>query len=218
VTAIDPDAPELPAAPPAPVAPDAAETAQRQVQAFVLRREGEDGNPEVRQFTFERHGPNPPMPAMPRMEFRAWGDPADPDFDKRMEEWGEQMEKWGEQYGKQWEKWGEQQGAQALAWSEQAQRNAPEVIHSCDQADIARTTTEDGRRRIVICPEVHARMAEQAEARAAQAEARATAQALASLRRSRNAIASNRGISDATRQEVLEDLDDEIRRMERDED
>jgi uncharacterized membrane protein YcjF (UPF0283 family) len=53
---------------------------------------------------------------------------------------------------------------------------------------------------------------------AEQAEARATAQALASLRRSRNAIASNRGMSDASRDEVLADLDNEIRRMERGED
>jgi beta-lactamase regulating signal transducer with metallopeptidase domain len=204
-----PDAPQPPAD---PVPPEAAEAGQHQVQTFELRREGEDGTPEVRRFTFERHGANAPMPPVPRMEFRAWGDPSDPDFEKRMEAWGEQMEQWGEQYGAQWGKWGEQQGAQALAWSEQARRNAPEVIHSCDQADMARTTTtEDGARRIVICPEVHVRMAE-------QAEARATAQALASLRRSRNVIASNRGMSDASRDEVLADLDNEIRRMERGED
>lgn len=202
VTAIDPDAPD---APEVPVAPEAGATEQRHVQTFILRREGEDGKPEVRQFTLERHGPNPPMPTMPRMEFHAWGDPSDPEFEKRMEEWGEQMGKWGEEYGKQWEKWGEQQGAQALAWS---QRSAPEVIHSCDGGEMGRTTTDDGRVRIVICPEAPAR-------NAARAEARAQAQALASLRRARSTIASNRGMSEDVREEILEDLDDEIRRMER---
>ena len=212
VTTIDPSAPEAPAA---PAAPEADGTDHREVQTFVLRREGPDGTPQVRHFTFERHGPNAtpdvPMPAMPRMEFHAWGDPADPEFEKRMEEWGEQMEKWGEEYGAQWEKWGEEQGEQALAWSEQARRNAPEVVHSCDQAEMARTTTDDGRRRIVICQDMQQRNAE-------RAEARAQAQALTALRRSRNAIANNRGMSDEVRQEVLEDLDEEIQRMERGED
>ena len=76
---------------------------------------------------------------------------------------------------------------------------------------MARTTTDDGRRRIVICRDVQVRNAE-------RAEARAQSQALAALRRSRNAIANNRGMSDEVRQEVLEDLDDEIQRMERGED
>jgi hypothetical protein len=76
---------------------------------------------------------------------------------------------------------------------------------------MGRTTTDDGRRRIVICQDVQVRNAE-------RAEARAQAQALAALRRSRNAIATNRGMSEEVRQEVLEDLDDEIQRMERGED
>jgi beta-lactamase regulating signal transducer with metallopeptidase domain len=213
VAAIDPDAPEV---------PEAGVSEQGQVQAFVLRREGEDGQPVVRNFSFNGPGvapaPNVPMPQLPNMDFNDWGAPTDPDFGRKMDEWGEQMEKWGEEYGEQWEKWGEQQGAQALAWSEQARRYAPEVVRSCDQSEMARTTTADGRTRVVICPEVHVRMAAQAEARAAQAEARANAQALASLRRSRGAIAGNRGMSEDIRREVLEDLDDEIRRMERGED
>jgi len=209
VTAIDPDAPA------APEAPEAAQGEHREVRTIMVRREGEDGQPEVRHFTLERHGanspPNVPMPAMPRMDFHAWGDPTDPEFEKRMEEWGEQMEKWGEEYGEQWEKWGEQQGAQALALSEQAQRNVPEVIHSCDESEMARATTDDGRRRVVICQQG-------LERNAARAQAHAQSQALTALRRSRNAIANNRGMSDEVRQEVLEDLDDEIRRMERGED
>ncbi|HEU4649807.1 MAG TPA: M56 family metallopeptidase [Croceibacterium sp.] len=209
---IDPSAPEAPAA---PAAPEAVPSDHREVQTFVVRREGPDGTPHEQHFTYQRHGPNAapdvPMPAVPRMDFRAWGDPNDPDFEKRMEEWGEQMEKWGEEYGKQWEKWGQEQERQGLALAEQARRNAPEVVHSCDQAELARTQTEDGRRRVVICNEVRAR-------NAAQAEARAQAQALSALRRSRNAIASNRGMDDEVRQEVLDDLDDEIERMERGED
>lgn len=209
VSAIDPATPEVPATPASPEA----------VQALALHGEQSASPPAAPRFPFPgANPPNVPMPQMPNLNFDAWGTPTDPDFERNMEEWSQQMEKWGEEYGRQWEKWGEQQGAQALAWSEQARRNAPEVVHSCDQAELARTTTADGRRRVVVCPDVHVRMAEQAAARAAQAEARANAQALANLRRSRNAIASNRGMSDEVRQEVLEDLDDEIRRMERGED
>jgi beta-lactamase regulating signal transducer with metallopeptidase domain len=209
---IDPDGPVAPAAP----------TAAPSAQTYILRSEGADGKPVVQHFGYNRHGPTPPpnvpMPQMPNMVFNDWGAPADPDFDRKMEEWSEQMEKWGEEYGEQWEKWGEQQGAQALAWSEQARRNAPEVVHSCDKADMARATTQDGRPRIVICPEVHVRLAEQAQARAEAQAARANAQALANLRRSRGAIAANRGMDAEVRQEVLDDLDREIERMERSED
>jgi hypothetical protein len=206
VTAIDPSAPE------APAAPAATDAEHRNVQTFVMHREGPDGKPVVRTFTFERHGPTPgPMPAMPQMEFHAWGDPSDPDFEKRMDEWSEQMDKWGEEYGEQWEKWSEEHQAQALAWSEQAQRNAPEVVHSCDQAEMARTTTDDGRRRVVICREMH-------ERNAARAEARGKAQALAGLRRNRAAIANNRAMDDDVRDDVLENLDEAIERLEQNED
>ncbi len=215
VTAIDPSAPETPVAPAA---------APQPVPGFEPHRAA-GANPEPRPFAFERFGPNPPpMPAMPQVQ--AWGDPDSPEYERRMEEFGEamdkwgeeygrQMDQWGEQYGKQWEKWGEQQREQALAYAEQARRNAPEVVHSCDPAEMARTTTGDGRTRVVICPEVHVRMAEQAQARAQAQAARANSQALSNLRRSRNAIANNSGMSDEVRRSVLEELDDEIRRMER---
>jgi bla regulator protein BlaR1 len=196
VVAIDPDAPAVPAV------PESSEAEQREVRTFVLRREGPEGEPEVRHFTFQRTGPNPPMPAMPRMEFHAWGDPADPEFERRMEEWGEQMEKWGEEYGKQWEQWAEQHGEQALAWSEQARRAAPEVVHSCDVNEPR--VTADGRTRVVICQR--------------EIERRAYAGAQAGLRQARNAIASNRAIDDEVRREILEDLDEEISRIERAED
>ena len=220
---VPPVAPIDPSAPEAVAAPLVLQAGQHEVRTFTTRREGADGKPVVQQFTLQRNGANPPpntpTPEMPRMEFHAWGDPTDPDFAKDMEAWGEQMDKWGKQYGEQWEKWGEQQGAersaQALAWSEQARRSAPEVIHSCDPAEMARRTTDDGRRRVVICPQVNVRIAEQAEARAQAQAARAEAQSLAALRRSRNAIATNSGMSENVRQEVLQDLDNEIRRMER---
>lgn len=193
VAPIDPDLPEVPAA---PVAPDAG---NRQVQTFVLQREGTDGKPEVRHFTFHRTGPNAPMPTMPRMEFHDWGDPTDPEFEQRMEEWSEQMEKWGEEYGKQWEEWAEDQSEQALAWSEHARRNAPEVVHSCDEREPR--VTADGRTRVVICQR--------------EIESRARAQAQAGLRQARATIAANREISEAVRREILVDLDEEIERIER---
>jgi hypothetical protein len=196
VTAIDPDAPD------APVAPDVGASEQRQVQTFVLRREGEDGNPQVRHFTFQRTIPNPPLPAMPPMAFPAWGDPDDPEFEKRMEEWGAQMEKWGGEYGAQWERWAEEHEGQALAWAEQARRAAPEVVHSCDENESR--VTADGRPRVVICQR--------------EIERQAYAGAHAGLRQARTAIATNQAIDEEVRREILQDLDEEIERIERGED
>lgn len=195
IATVDPDSPEAPAAPAAP------ETVQGEVRSFSFYGEGPDGEPETRSFTFQRTPtpPMPPLPAMPTVDF-AWGDPDDPEFERRMEEFGEQMERWGEQYGQQWEQWGERFGQQALAWSEQARSAAPEVVESCD-ANEPRVTA-DGRTRVVICQR--------------EIERRAYAGAQAGLRGARAAIAANRAIDEEVRREILRDLDEEIERIQRD--
>ncbi|HYD25636.1 MAG TPA: hypothetical protein VEB68_12655, partial [Croceibacterium sp.] len=87
--------------------------------------------------------------------------------------------------------------------------NAPVVINSCDEGDegVTRSTTDDGRQRIVICQ------------RQILADARQALQgARSGLRIARETIARNREISDEVRREVLQDLDREIERIEREDD
>lgn len=197
IATIDPDASEAPAV---PVPPGGVEDDVRSVE---FRREGPDGSTETRQFTFHRAPdapmpPMPPMPAMPKTDL-SWGGPDDPEFERRMEEWGKQMERWGEEFGRQWEQWGEQFGQQAFAWSEQARRAAPEVVHSCDPDEPQ--VTADGRSRVVICQR--------------DVERRALASARAGLRGARAAIAANRALDEEVRREILRDLDEEIERIER---
>ncbi|MBO9519000.1 MAG: antirepressor regulating drug resistance protein [Porphyrobacter sp.] len=189
--------PEAPAAPNAPLPPEAPQAGQGQVQQFELRREGPDGKPQVQQFTLRRgpgaQGDLPPMPQVPRMEFHAQGNPTDPDFGAKMEAWGKEMEKWGEEWG---EKYAAQMEKQAEQWAEAGRRAEPEVVQSCDPSERRRSTTSDGRQRIVICERDY-QMA-----------------AATGLRQARASIARNSQISEEVRREVLDDLDDEIRRIE----
>jgi beta-lactamase regulating signal transducer with metallopeptidase domain len=191
-----PPAPQVAPAPPAPPAPPAApEAAEPHVRTFVLRRESADGEepaPVVRRFTLRREGdvpPLPPMPVPPRFEFHAWSDPADPEFEAKMEEFGRQMEAWGK-------KLGEQYAAEAEATA-LAARNAPEVVQSCDENDRHPALAENGRPRVVIC------------------QRKVELAARTGLRSARDAIARNRAISDEVRAEILRDLDGEIARIER---
>ncbi|KRA83172.1 M56 family metallopeptidase [Altererythrobacter sp. Root672] len=189
--------PEAPVAPDAPLPPEAPQAGQAQVQHFELRREGPDGTPQVQQFTLRRgpgpQGNLPDMPQMPRAEFHAWGNPTDPDFGAKMEAWGKEMEKWGEEWG---EKYAEQMEKQAEQWAEAGRRAEPEVVESCNPNERRRTTTSDGRQRIVICERDY------------------QVAAASGLRQARASIARNPQISEEVRREVLEDLDDEIRRIE----
>ena len=93
--------------------------------------------------------------------------------------------------------------AHALALAE-AHRNMPEVIERCDSDEpVSQSTLPDGRRRIVICERAIERMAEGA-----------VRQALGGLRQARNAIARNTEMSASVKAEVLDDLDQEIARLE----
>ena len=80
----------------------------------------------------------------------------------------------------------------------------PEVIERCDSDEpVSQSTLPDGRRRIVICERAIERMAEGA-----------VRQALGGLRQARNAIARNTEMSASVKAEVLDDLDQEIARLE----
>jgi beta-lactamase regulating signal transducer with metallopeptidase domain len=189
---------ELPPAPPAPPVPPQA-VAAPQVRTFVLQREGPRSAPRGRPFTLHRDGNDPHPAPGPWQGFQWRGDPDDPEFQAKMEQWQQDMEKWRQE----WEqKWGPEMREHALAMAEQARRHAPEVVESCDDNEqgVTNSTTPDGRQRIVICHQNVVRMAR------------------SSLRGAREAIARNREISEETRSEVLRELDQEIERIEHDRD
>ena len=233
-----PPAAELqPVQPVQPVPPAAqAEDGERHVQTFVLNRTGRDGRPIVQEFAW--HGPQPPRVEWPQGEWDSEEFQRSMEqFQREMEQFREQFaeqhgqawEQWAEQYGKQWEQWGERYAdsqehraerlaeaqqhraeaqarrAEALAQAQQARSQAwaaavPEVVVNCDENVPARSSvTADGRQQIVICDEVMNRFAR------------------SSLRNARESIARNPEISEEVRREVLEDLDQEIARIERDE-
>jgi len=203
IASIDPDAPE------APEAPEARDGDERHVRTIVIRRDGEDGEPIVRRFVM-RHPPGAPG-AAPTPQFNFHGEDFDSEeFQRGMEEFQREMEQfraeWTEKHGEEWAQWAEQHRGQALAMAEQARRMAPEVVHDCNQGDnpVRTSRSDDGRQRIVICNVQINRMA--------------NTMARSSLRSARNAIAQNREMSDEVRREVLEDLDEEIERIERKDD
>ncbi|HTM96422.1 MAG TPA: M56 family metallopeptidase [Croceibacterium sp.] len=138
--------------------------------------------------------PAPPAPPAQHVQFRGWSASDDSEYARKMEAWGQQMSRWSEEYGARYAR-------QAEALAAQAQRNAPEVVESCDGNPTTVTrheVTTDGRQRIVICERV------------------ATRQALGGLRSARETIARNRQMDPDVRDEVLNELDSEIQRIERD--
>lgn len=136
----------------------------------------------------------PAVPPVPQFEFHGRTASDDPDFERKMDAWGKRMEQWGRDYDEHYAK-------QAEAMAAQAQRNAPEVVESCDGNPTTVTrheVTADGRPRIVICQRV------------------ATRQALGGLRSARATIAGNHQMAPDVRDDVLEELDSEIERIESD--
>jgi beta-lactamase regulating signal transducer with metallopeptidase domain len=227
-------------APETPATPDAVPAESPEGRHIVLRRQGEDGKPVLREFTLRREDGAPMPPNAPHFEFHGQGNWADPDFEAKMEAWGQEMEKWGKEWG---EKWGRQYSEQAQAQAAQARAQAAQ------------------ERNQALAEAAQARSAARAEAAQARSEARvesaqARAQALAwndtprivrncdgnerggprtengrkvvvicqpqvsvqlrsSLRQARDSIASNPQLSPDIRDEILADLDDEIERIER---
>jgi hypothetical protein len=137
--------------------------------------------------------PVPPSPPAPRFEFGDWADADFPSFERDMKVWEKKMEKWGTDYGDRYARHAEAVAANARA--------VPEVIESCEGNPTTVTrneVTSDGGRRIVICERVAAR------------------QALAGLRTARATIAANRQMAPDVREDVLDELDSEIARIESD--
>ena len=90
----------------------------------------------------------------------------------------------------------ERQRGQGRDWADAA-RYAPEVVESCDEGEARRTTTADGRPRVVICQREIDEMVR------------------SSLRTARDSIAQTAVISEEVRREVLRDLDEEMAQLDR---
>ena len=202
IAAVLPPEPPAPPAPPAPLAPSVVGANEGGSPVLALRRVSVEGDAEGSQFVQRSEGAGR-MPPMPTFDFPARGGRGDPEFDARMEVFERQMEAWSREMQDWGEKWSQQYAlqteARALALANAAGR-VPEVIESCDENERSRATTADGRPRIVICER--------------QITARANAAALAGLRGARAAIAHNREMSDDVQRDVLDELDNEIERLE----
>jgi bla regulator protein blaR1 len=182
-------------------APEAGEGHVRTTGVEGRAAEGQDGQPAVRQSAAHSVVGVPLSPAvvqLPRLELR--GHPGDAEWQRQVEQFEREMERWGEEYGRKMEQWGrefgERQAAQARAFA-----MAPEVVVSCDESEQGRASVAHGRPRVTICQRA--------------IEARAMAQASSGLRAARASIAGDRAMSESIRREVIEELDEEILRLER---
>lgn len=190
-------APRTAEAPPLPPAPPAPRPGQRQVQRFVL---GDDGRAvpgerrEVRRYVFSDGKGGAPQ----QFEFHGLA-PDDPQYERRMEAWSKQMEKWGERYGKQMEKWGEQQG-------EQVRRFA--LVRPFPVPQVPAVPVPP------IPPQPHAYpvppVAPQPQAARVVSPPAATSAAIEGLRGARERIARDPGLTESIRRQVLDELDEEI--------
>ncbi|HWK42702.1 MAG TPA: M56 family metallopeptidase [Croceibacterium sp.] len=194
---------ELPAAPLAPTTP-----ASPQAGTFVPHAPPEPPvPPEAPQANHAQLSVPvvPRMPDLPAVPEVPRFDAADPQFEAKMEEYGRRMEVWGDQVGKHYAAQAEAYAAQAEAYAAQAEahaasyaaRNVPEVVESCDENEKGRNRTTSGRARVVICERDYTQIARN------------------NLRQARNAIAANRGISEAIRAEIIAEFDEEIARLDR---
>ncbi len=117
-----------------------------------------------------------------------------------------------------WRKMAQEQAKMALAMAD-VREHMPDISTDCGKAkgQVSRSWTDDkGRQHIAICERIirdQARMA-QDQAQIAQLHAQmAQRRAQVGLRQAREAIASNEGMSDSVKREVLADLDKEIARL-----
>jgi hypothetical protein len=232
-----PPAAVAPPAPPAPPAPEARD--ERRVQRVVLRHPEARRNQRIeRRFALRGDGRQwPGAGQWPHVQMNFQGNPLDPEFQQRMEAYSREMEEWSRKYGKQWERYGQQMaeryGRQAQrfalvrpapmprpmvapqapgaplapqapqAWAAPRVAISPEMLQRCRGGDASsgETTLPNGQRQVVICNQVRGGGA---------------GQALNSLRATRERIARNSALSEDVRRDVLQDLDREIERLQRD--
>lgn len=242
-----PVAPAAPPAPPAPALPPEADgphtfvwrshgdgTKGKKDVTVIVRdvnpgepvARDENGNPVVRTFTFQHPQP---MTREQRRQFEQQRAQARKQWAEQRKQWAKQHKQWSEQ---DWDKWSEQFGQQfgeewarkwqdnARQWQEQAQKwqnewqkngafnfafAGPDVRIDCDHAIAtpappATPGGRPGRRSIVICNNGANNTAREA------------------LERAKASIASDQGLSEETRDEVIDSLDRELERLDRDSD
>lgn len=186
---------------PSAAAPADAPEAPRQFRIVRIeedREEGADapeGEKDVRVFTMRRDGSSPlPDGERRTFAFRHGGELSE-EQRKRFEEMALEWEKKGAEF----EALGREHEARALALVERM----PRVVERCDEGKegVTETVDDKGKRTIVICER--------------RIEERARLGALGGLRGARAMIAGNRELDAEVRNEILQDLDREIARIER---
>jgi bla regulator protein BlaR1 len=241
-----PPAAVAPPAPPAPPASEARDERRVQRFVFRTPRDRARDRRVERRFAMRGNGRQwPGAGQWPHVDMNVQGNPLDPEFQKRMEAYSHQMEEWSRKYGKEWERWGRRMSEQfGRQWGEQTRNQrfafraapmpapqavpqppqapgaplapqapraprawaapnvaiSPEMLQRCRSGENGanQVTLPDGRNQVVIC------------------NRGAPGQALNSLRATRDRIARNTALSEDVRRDVLQDLDREIERLQRD--
>jgi beta-lactamase regulating signal transducer with metallopeptidase domain len=188
---------------PSEAAPADAPEVRRDVRVIRIDRdkdaEDPDGEKDVLVYRLHRDG-DAPLPEGERFFFREQRELSEEQrkrFEEMAKEWEKKGEEWAARSG-EFEALAREHEVRALALAERA----PRVIERCDEgADgVTETTDDKGKRTIVICErriERHARLG-----------------ALSGLRGARAMIAGNRQLDTSVRNEILQDLDREIARIE----
>ena len=194
----------------APSAAAPAETPEVRREMRVVRvdsdradeAEGEDGEEDVHVFRLRREGDEPLAEGERRsFTFRHDGELSEEQrkkFEDMAREWEKKGVEWTARAG-EFEALAREHEGRAMALA----ARAPRVIQRCDEgADgVTETTDENGKKTIVICER--------------RIEGRARLGALAGLRGARAMIAGNAQLDGEVRDEILNDLDREIERIER---
>ena len=197
---------EVDVAPSVAAAPDAPEV-RRDVRVVRIDRDKDadsdapEGEKDVFVYRLHRDGDAPLAEGERRMIFREQRELSE-EQRKRFEEMGKEWEKKGAEWAAragEFEALGREHEARALALAERM----PRVIERCDEGSegVTETVDDKGKRTIVICErriERHAKLG-----------------ALSGLRGARAMIAGNRELSAEVRNEILQELDSEIERIER---
>jgi hypothetical protein len=105
---------------PAPPAPEARD--ERRVQRYVFRTPRDRARDRRLEQRFALRGNARQWPGTgqwPHVQMNFQGNPLDPEFQKRMEQYSRDMAEWSRKYGQQWERWSQQFNGQ---WAEQMRR------------------------------------------------------------------------------------------------
>jgi beta-lactamase regulating signal transducer with metallopeptidase domain len=188
-------------------APADAPEVRRDVRVVRIDRDGDadseapDGEKDVLVYRLHRDGDAPPAEDERRMIFREQRELSEEQrkrFEEMAHEWEKKGAEWTARSG-EFEALAREHEGRALALVERM----PRVIERCDEGSdgVTQTVDDKGKHTIVICERA--------------IERHALRSAVFGLRQARASIAGNRELDAEVRNDILEDLDKEIERIER---